>query len=260
MFNKKIDINAEMMGKASFFVACRSDFRGYLQHIAITPASALTAGVNILATNGHYLAIFNDALSSSCISKVINGKGIAINCVYKKNGQLTEFIKDCRNTKIIKENIKARRKLTIRFLSGNKCKVHFNKKSHLFDCILTFPSIEKVFSGEHFKNSLVAHTFNYNFIQMLKHIDLSIHKEKAYKNNIIFSVSKRGLLVAAKKGVIFACMPSMSGFSGHIADFVTGSILFESLDIFTQSIIKKRFQEEFGHLLSNELLNRKIKR
>ena len=261
ILNKKIHINAEMLGKASFFVASRSDWRTYLQCIAITPTSALTEGVNIVATNSMYIAIFNDAQSSSCISKVVRGnQEVAINCVYKNNGQLTEFIKDCRNSRVIKENIKAQRKLTITFLQGNKCRVRFNKQSYVFDCNYDFPKIEQVFSREHFKHSSVAHTFNAQFLNKLKHLDLLCHKKIEHHNNIVFSVSNLGLLVAAKKGVIFACMPIYQDFSCNIEDFVKGSVIdrYKDLDIFNKAIKKKEFEAEFGPLLAHELLHRSL--
>ena len=261
ILNKKIDINAEMFGKASFFTDFNV-FRGsYLKDIAITPTTALTEGVNIIATNSCHIVIFNDTQSSSCISKVVRGgKKVAINCVYKENGRLTEFIKDCRNSRVIKENIKARRKLTITFLRGDKCKVRFNKKSHVFDYNYLFPEIEQVFSREHFKNSSVAHSFSAQFLNKLKHLDLLCHKKIMHDNNIVFSVSKKGLLIAAKKGVIFACMPCLRDFDCNIENFVKGSLVdsYKDLDIFNKAIKKKEFETEFGSLLANELLNRSL--
>ena len=117
-----------------------------------------------------------------------------------------------------------------------------------------------VFSREHFKHSSVAHTFNAQFLNKLKHLDLLCHKKIEHHNNIVFSVSNLGLLVAAKKGVIFACMPIYQDFSCNIEDFVKGSVVdrYKDLDIFNKAIKKKEFEAEFGPLLANELLHRSL--
>jgi len=254
--HKTFNINAEMFGKASFFVGSRSDFREYVKGVSITPSSALNNGINILATNGHYLVIFND---STCNSLNFPDHRIWIDCVYQHKGKkLTNFIKDCRTKAVLKRH----QNFQLTFLNktnAQKCQIRFNNRKYTFNYGTHFPEIDPILSKIRIPLKNEAMSYNPQFIEKVKHINLSWHP-KDFHDLLLLSRCDSGELLAIKPGVIYIAMPLISGKKkSAIQRFVRGvsADSKDKDDIFSKAYKKQAFKKEFGSLLANELTSKK---
>ena len=255
LLNKTFNINAEMFGKASFFVTCKRDLRKYLKGISITPTSALNNGINILATNAYSLVIFND---SACSNFNYSDHRIWIDCVYQHKGnKLTNFIKDCRNKAVLKKH----QNFELSFFSTGtqKCQIRFNNRKYTFNYGTDFPKIDHIISKIKIPLKNEAMSYNPEFIYQIKHINLSWHPKHS-DNLLLLSRCDSGELLAIKPGAIYIAMPiSMGRKKSAIQRFVRGvsADSKDNDDIFSTAYKKQAYKKEFGPLLANELTLKK---
>ena len=244
-----------MFGKASFFCAPYDDLRESFRGICIAPSSALNNGINIEATNGNYLVIFND---STCDNFNFPDQRIWIDCVLQGSGKkLTNFIKDCRTRAVFKKY----QNFQLTFLNianVQKCQIRFNKKKYTFKWGTNFLHIDQIISKTRIPLKNEAATYNPQFIDKVRHINLSWHTK--VENILILSRCDSGELLAIKPGVIYIAMPYKAGYKkSAIQKFVRGvsSNSKDMDDVFSTAYKKQAYKKEFGSLLADELTSKK---
>ena len=262
--NKTMTIDAEMMGKASFFctdpnLLFTTPLRGVLQNICLMPSSALNEGMNIVATDAYSLVIFNDSVCDTS-NFFHSSKGrIWINCVRDKNYKLTDFIKDCRNRSVLKKY----KNFKLTFLHNAKCRIRFNNRQYTFKYGNNFPDIDSVVSKVKIPFKTDAMTYNPKFMNLIKHINLSWHDNGlGFKDVMMVLQCSNGTLLSIKPGVILISMPLLrNNKKKAIERFVRGisSKSSDSNDLFSVAFKKRAYEKEFGFWIGNDLQTKKAR-
>ena len=255
LLNKTMTIDAEMMGKASYFVSY-TDYRTYYRGIGIAKSSALNDGINIIATDTSRLVIFNDSRCKNSNLLTYTEARIYIGCV-TVNGKLTRFIKDCRAQAVLKEHPT----FTLTFLDEDQCLIKFNGMKYTFRYGNNFVPIEHVLSSVKIKSQDKPALYDPRFLHSFKHLNLSWHKSSDSKGSIIFLTTTSGQLLALAQGAILITLPLFSGETkkSSLGRFVRGMAADDNEDdLFEAAYTKKAYKKEFGSLLADELLLSKI--
>jgi hypothetical protein len=255
LLNKTMTIDAEMMGKASYFIN-NGDSRVHLRGIGIAKSSALNDGINIIATDTSRLVIFNDSRCKNSNLLTYTKARIYIDCVID-NGQLTRFIKDCRTQAVLKE----RPTFTLTFLDEGQCLIKFNGMKYTFRYGNDFVPIAHILSSIKIKSQDKPAAYNPRFLHSFKHLDLSWHKSSDSKGSIIFLTTTSGQLLALTQGAILIMLPLFTGETkkSSLGRFVRGMAADDNEDsLFEAAYRKKAYKKEFGSLLADELLLSKI--
>jgi len=254
LLNKTMTVDAEMMGKASFFCG-HDDWEFIFRAIYLMPSSALNEGMNIVATDRVSMVIFNDSVCDTSNFFHSSEGRITINCVRDKNKKLTDFIKDCRNRSVLKKY--KRFKLT--FLDNANCRINFNNRQHTFKFGNDFPDIDSVVSKLRIPFKSDALTYSPKFMNLIKHINLSWH-DSGFKDRLLVSQCSNGALLTIKPGVILIAMPFLSNNKKRAIERFVRGISRESSDsndLFSVAFKKRAYEKDFGFWIGNDLLSKK---
>ena len=263
LLNKTMTIDAEMMGKASYF-SKKGDWRDHIQGIriarihgiGIAKSSALNDGINIIATDMSRLVIFNDSRCKNSNLLTYTEARIYIDCVID-NGKLTRFIKDCRTQAVLKEHPT----FTLTFLNDDQCLIKFNGMKYTFRYGNDFVPIAHILSSVQIKSQDKPALYDPRFLHSFKHLNLSWHKSSDSKGRIIFLTTTSGQLLALAQGAILITLPLFSDEikKSSLGRFVRGMAADDNEDdLFEAAYRKKAYKKDFGSLLADELLSSKI--
>ena len=255
LLNKTMTIDAEMMGKASYFIN-DGDTRECLRGIGIAKSSALNDGINIIATDSYRLVIFNDGRCKNSNLLTYTEARIYIDCVID-NGKLTRFIKDCRTQAVLKEHPT----FTLTFLDDDQCLIKFKGMKYTFRYGNDFVPIAHILSSVQIKSQDKPALYDPRFLHSFKHLNLSWHKSSDSKGSIIFLTTTSGQLLALAQGAILITLPLFTGKTkkSSLGRFVRGMAPDDTEDsLFEAAYRKKPYKKEFGSLLADKLSLSKI--
>ncbi len=235
----KIKVNAEMFGKAFYFTGGMYYF--YYPRINIVPSHL--GGVNIIATDGTRLVIFNDE-NGECSSK---GASIGSDLGTDEKSKWNEFIK---NTRLVRNCSKD---IDIKFFWKRDKEIG---KAVFDGQTFEFPvevQIEKPdMHLKHITNGIRPKKFDakekidmYSFeiLKSLQHLNLRSLKDKSKKKfkGQFFSVNKdkNGMLIATSMNVFFLAMPLHNVLSPkNLYDLWAGASNAD-VDLFEIALAKK---------------------
>tara|TARA_B100000900_G_scaffold401013_1_gene405249 strand:- start:566 stop:1366 length:801 start_codon:yes stop_codon:yes gene_type:complete len=237
----KIKVNAEMFGKAFYFTG---GYLNYYPRIGIVPSHL--GGVNIIATDGKRLVIFNDE-NGECSSK---GASIGPGLGADEKSKWNEFIKNTRLARNCSKDI------DIKFVwkrDKGIGKAVFDRKTFEFPVEV---QIEKPDMYHQHINQIRPKKFDakekidmYSFeiLKSLQHLNLRSLKDKSKKKfkGQFFSVNKdkNGMFIATSMNVFFLAMPLHSVLSPkNLYDLWAGASN-EDMDLFEIALAKKSMIE-----------------
>ena len=237
----KIKVNAEMFGKAFYFTG---GYLNYYPRIGIVPSHL--GGVNIIATDGKRLVIFNDE-NGECSSK---GASIGPGVGADEKSKWNEFIKNTRLARNCSKDI------DIKFVwkrDKGIGKAVFDRKTFEFPVEV---QIEKPDMYHQHINQIRPKKFDakekidmYSFeiLKSLQHLNLRSLKDKSKKKfkGQFFSVNKdkNGMFIATSMNVFFLAMPLHSVLSPkNLYDLWAGASN-EDMDLFEIALAKKSMIE-----------------
>ena len=193
----QIKVNAEMFGKAFYFTGDR--------HPKINIVPSNLGGINIIATDGYRLAIFNDQ-NGKCSSN-----GVSIGRNSKRSYKTNKLIRNARLIKNCSKNI------TIKFYSmigkGTGKAILDNKTFEVPEEVeienkpSKFINVRRVIPKNNDCREKID-MYNYEVLNSLKHLNLRSIKNERYRNKF-FSINKdtNGMLILTSENVFFLAMP-----------------------------------------------------
>lgn len=243
----EVKVNAEMVGKASFFIESKvSSWRPFLQCVHIIPSQL--GGVNIIGCNGYELVIFRDP-KGEC------NKNDGVSIDFEDN----KLKMDSRKTMNCKKNIYIKGSVANPSTFLNKKKYHISFLEHQTKNFRT-NQIGKVAPAKINDLSKKANFYNLNYLKKIRYLDLKSLKNHPRKKYDMISINKSesGALLITSLHVCYMCM----GLIVSDEDLI-GTDLYDlwsgysnnHIDLFALAQTKKNLSELIDPTIASTICN-----